>query len=60
MSSARITYTPRSDATPESELDLMMRLTGFEVEAVYGGFEGEPFSSTSDHLIILVSLSKPS
>jgi SAM-dependent methyltransferase len=36
-----------------SELDLMMRLTGFEVEAVYGGFEGEPFSSTSDHLIIL-------
>jgi SAM-dependent methyltransferase len=36
-----------------SELDLMMRLTGFEVEAVYGGFEGEPFSSTSDHLIML-------
>jgi SAM-dependent methyltransferase len=36
-----------------SELDLMMRLTGFEVETVYGGFEGEPFSSTSDHLIML-------
>jgi SAM-dependent methyltransferase len=36
-----------------SELDLMMRLTGFEVEAVYGGFEGEPFSSTSDNLIVL-------
>ena len=36
-----------------SELDLMMRLTGFEVEAVYGGFEGEPFTSTSDHLIVL-------
>jgi hypothetical protein len=36
-----------------SELDLMMRLTGFEVVAVYGGFKGEPFSSTSDHLIVL-------
>ena len=35
------------------ELDLMLRLTGFEVEAVYGGFEGEPFTSTSDHLIVL-------
>ena len=32
---------------------LMLRLTGFEVEAVYGGFEGEPFTSTSDHLIVL-------
>lgn len=36
-----------------SELDLMLRLTGFEVETVYGGFEGEPFNSTSDHLIVL-------
>jgi SAM-dependent methyltransferase len=36
-----------------SELDLMLRLIGFEVEAVYGGFEGEPFNSTSDHLIVL-------
>ena len=35
------------------ELDLMLRLTGFKVEAVYGGFEGEPFTSTSDHLIVL-------
>jgi SAM-dependent methyltransferase len=35
------------------ELELMLRLTGFEVEAVYGGFEGEPFNSTSDHLIVL-------
>jgi SAM-dependent methyltransferase len=35
------------------ELDLMLRLTGFEVEAVYGGFEGEPFTSSSDHLIVL-------
>ena len=36
-----------------NELDLMLRLTGFEVEAVYGGFEGEPFTSASDHLIVL-------
>jgi hypothetical protein len=36
-----------------SELDLMLRLIGFEVEAIYGGFEGEPFTSTSDHLIAL-------
>jgi SAM-dependent methyltransferase len=36
-----------------SELYLMLRLTGLEVEAVYGGFEGEPFTSTSDHLIVL-------
>jgi hypothetical protein len=31
----------------------MMRLIGFGVETVYGGFEGQPFSSTSDHLIML-------
>jgi SAM-dependent methyltransferase len=37
----------------QSELDLMLRLTGLEVEAVYGGFEGETFTSTSDHLIVL-------
>jgi SAM-dependent methyltransferase len=36
-----------------SELELMLELTDFEVEAVYGGFEGEPFTSTSDHLIVL-------
>jgi SAM-dependent methyltransferase len=36
-----------------SELELMLQLTGFEVEAVYGGFEGEPLTSTSDHLIVL-------
>jgi SAM-dependent methyltransferase len=35
------------------ELELMLRLTGFEVEAVYGGFEGEPFTAGSDHLIVL-------
>jgi SAM-dependent methyltransferase len=36
-----------------AELELMLRLAGFEVEAVYGGFEGEPFTSTSDHLVLL-------
>jgi SAM-dependent methyltransferase len=35
------------------ELELMLRLAGFEVEAVYGGFEGEPFTAGSDHLIAL-------
>jgi SAM-dependent methyltransferase len=36
-----------------SELDLMLQTADFEVEAVYGAFEGEPFTSTSDHLIVL-------
>jgi len=36
-----------------NELLLMLRLPGFEVEAVYGGFEGEPFTSASDHLVVL-------
>ena len=35
------------------ELELMLRLAGFEVEAVYGGFEGEPFGEESEHLIVL-------
>ncbi|MCA1740774.1 MAG: class I SAM-dependent methyltransferase [Actinobacteria bacterium] len=35
------------------ELELMLRLAGFEVEAAYGGFEGEPFTTESDHLITL-------
>ena len=35
------------------ELELMLRLAGFEVEAVYGGFEGEPFTAGNDHLIAL-------
>ncbi|MDQ3927094.1 MAG: hypothetical protein M3272_08970, partial [Actinomycetota bacterium] len=38
------------------ELELMLRLAGFEVEAVYGGFDGEPFSGESERLI---SLSRP-
>jgi len=39
--------------TGRDELGLMLRLAGFEVEAVYGGFEGEPFTAGSDHLITL-------
>ena len=38
------------------ELELMHRLAGFEVEAVYGGLEGEPFDATSERLI---SLARP-
>jgi len=36
------------------ELELMLRLAGFKAEAFYGGFEGEPFTAESDHLIALV------
>ena len=36
-----------------NELLLMLRLSGFEVEAVYGGFEGGPYTSASDHLVVL-------
>jgi hypothetical protein len=39
--------------TGRGELELMLRLAGFEVEAVYGGFEGGPFTAGSDHLIVL-------
>ena len=39
--------------TWRDELGLMLRLAGFEVEAVYGGFEGEAFTAESDHLIVL-------
>ncbi|CAN5752058.1 class I SAM-dependent methyltransferase [soil metagenome] len=39
--------------TNRDELILMLRLAGFEVEGVYGGFEGEPFTAGSDHLIVL-------
>ncbi len=35
------------------ELELMLRHTGFEVEAVHGGFDGEPFAAGSDHLVVL-------
>jgi SAM-dependent methyltransferase len=39
--------------TNRDELILMLRLAGFEVEVVCGGFEGEPFTSGSDRLIVL-------
>jgi hypothetical protein len=32
MSSARITYTPRPDATPESELDALVAIYKFVLE----------------------------
>ena len=39
--------------TNHDELLLMLRLAGFDVEAVYGGFDAEPFATGSDHLIVL-------
>jgi Methyltransferase domain len=42
--------------TGRDELYLMLRLAGFDVEADYGGFEGEPFEATSDHLVTLARL----
>lgn len=39
--------------TNRGELELMLRMSGFEVGTVYGGFDGEPFTSVSDHLIVL-------
>jgi SAM-dependent methyltransferase len=39
--------------TTRDELLLMLRSAGLEVEAVYGGFDGEPFSAGSDHLLVL-------
>ena len=39
--------------TNRDELLLMLRLVDLEVEAVYGGFGGEPFAAGSDHLILL-------
>jgi SAM-dependent methyltransferase len=49
----RIAHDLTIRITNRDELGLMLRLAGFEAEAVYGGFEGEPFMSTSDHLIAL-------
>jgi len=39
--------------TDRDELLSMLRLAGFGVEAVYGGFDAESFTSESDHLIVL-------
>jgi SAM-dependent methyltransferase len=37
------------------EGELMLTHTGFEVEAVWGDFDGAPYSSEADHLILLAS-----
>jgi SAM-dependent methyltransferase len=39
--------------TGRDDLGLMLRLAGLEVEALYGGFDGETFTADSDHLIVL-------
>ena len=39
--------------TTRDELLLMLMLANFDIDAIYGGFEGEPFTSASDHLIVL-------
>jgi SAM-dependent methyltransferase len=39
--------------TTRDELTLMLRLAGFTVQEAYGGFDGEPFTAESDHLIVL-------
>lgn len=39
--------------TTRDELELMLRMSGFSIESVYGGFDGEPFDSGSEHLIVL-------
>lgn len=39
--------------TNRDEMILMLRLAGFEVEAVYGGFECESFTAESNHLVVL-------
>ncbi len=39
--------------TGHDELTPMLRRAGFEVEAAYGGFQGEPFGAGRDHLVAL-------
>jgi SAM-dependent methyltransferase len=38
-----------------NEAELMLRLAGFAVEAVWGDFEGTPYDSQSEHLILLAT-----
>jgi SAM-dependent methyltransferase len=38
-----------------NEAELMLRLAGLEVEAVWGDFEGAPYESQSDHLVLLAT-----
>lgn len=40
-------------ATARDELELMLRLTGYEIVAIHGGFDGEPFDAGSENLIVL-------
>ncbi|WP_053058003.1 class I SAM-dependent methyltransferase [Rubrobacter aplysinae] len=56
--SGNVMYERRSGTleirpTTRDELSLMLRLADFTVEAVYGGFDGEPFTAESDHLVVL-------
>jgi SAM-dependent methyltransferase len=39
--------------TGRDELQTMLRHAGFRIESVYGGFEREPFTAESNHLIVL-------
>ncbi|AHY45405.1 Methyltransferase domain [Rubrobacter radiotolerans] len=50
---SRRAHDLRIRLTGRDELELMLRATGFVVESVYGGFDGEPFTPESDHLIVL-------
>lgn len=38
-----------------SEAELMLQLAGFAVEGVWGDFEGAPYGSDSEHLILLAT-----
>lgn len=45
--------------TTRDELTLMLRLAGFAVESVYGGFDSESFIAESDHLTVLARRGGP-
>lgn len=36
-----------------NEAELMLRLSGFELDAVWGGFDGEPYEADSERLVLL-------
>jgi SAM-dependent methyltransferase len=38
-----------------NEAELMLRLAGFQIEAVWGDFEGTPYDNQSEHLILLAT-----
>jgi hypothetical protein len=40
-----------------NEAELMLRLAGLQVEAVWGDFEGTPYDNQSEHLILLATKS---